>query len=71
MTLESLRTKQNRGQERNGTHALCIVTYQNIALSDVHVFVHEVEDGEPEGGERGEGEEGVEVLQENLHTGES
>ena len=43
-------------------------THQQVTGAGVHVLVHEVQDGEPESGEGGQGQQGGQVLQEHLGT---
>ena len=41
-------------------------TYEEVTLVHVHVLVHELKDGEPEGSEGGQGQQRTEMLQEHL-----
>lgn len=41
-------------------------TYQEVTGASVHVLVHEVQNGEPEGSEGGQGQQGGQVLEEDL-----
>lgn len=40
--------------------------YQQVTGASVHVLVHEVQDGEPQGSKGGQRQQGREVLQEHL-----
>ena len=43
--------------------------YQQVTAVCVHVLVHEVEDGEPQGRERAKGQQRGQVLQKHLEQG--
>ncbi len=45
-------------------------THQQVTLVDMHVLVHEIQNGQPEGREGGQRKQGGQMLEENLeHTG--
>lgn len=46
----------------------CMCPHQQVTRSCVHVLVHEVQDGEPQGSKGGQGQQRWEVLEENLDT---